>query len=61
MSGFLHQLALGAPLFALILTGYLLMRVGRWPAAMSQHLTRFVFSVGLPAMQIGRASCRERV
>lgn len=50
MSGFLHQLALGAPLFALILTGYLLMRVGRWPAAMSQHLTRFVFSVGLPAM-----------
>src|SRR5574343_246102 len=50
MSGFLHQLALGAPLFALILTGYLLMRVGRWPPAMSQHLTRFVFSVGLPAM-----------
>ncbi|NML27165.1 AEC family transporter [Zoogloea dura] len=50
MNAFLHQLALGAPLFALILTGYLLMRVGRWPTAMSQHLTRFVFSVGLPAM-----------
>ncbi len=50
MSAFLHQLALGAPLFALILAGYLLMRVGRWPPAMAQHLTRFVFSVGLPAM-----------
>jgi predicted permease len=50
MNAFLHHLALGVPLFALILTGYLLMRVGRWPKAMAQHLTTFVFSVGLPAM-----------
>ncbi|MDE2442295.1 MAG: AEC family transporter [Betaproteobacteria bacterium] len=50
MNAFLHHLALGAPLFALILTGYLLMRVGGWPKAMAQHLTTFVFSVGLPAM-----------
>lgn len=50
MNAFLHHLALGAPLFALILTGYLLMRVGGWPKAISQHLTTFVFSVGLPAM-----------
>lgn len=50
MNAFLHHLALGVPLFALILLGYLLMRVGGWPKAMSHHLTTFVFSVGLPAM-----------
>lgn len=50
MNAFLHHLALGVPLFALILVGYLLMRVGSWPKAMAQHLTTFVFSVGLPAM-----------
>lgn len=50
MSAFLHHLTLGIPLFSLILLGYLLMRLGGWPAAMSHHLTVFVFSVGLPAM-----------
>ena len=50
MTAFLHHLALGAPLFALILVGYLLMRFAQWPQAMAQHLTTFVFSVGLPAL-----------
>ena len=50
MNAFLHHLALGVPLFTLILLGYLLMRVGGWPKAMSHQLTTFVFSVGLPAM-----------
>ena len=50
MNAFLHQLGLGAPLFALVLTGYLLIRVAGWPQAMACHLTTFVFSVGLPAM-----------
>ncbi len=50
MSEFLHHLALGTPLFALILLGYLLMRYAGWTQAMAQHLTTFVFSVGLPAM-----------
>ena len=50
MNAFLHQLSLGAPLFALILTGYLLTRLGGWPQAMAQHLSTFVFRVGLPAM-----------
>lgn len=50
MTAFLHHLALGAPLFALILAGWLLMRYARWPTAMADHLTTFVFSVGLPAM-----------
>lgn len=50
MTAFLHHLTLGAPLFALILIGYLLMRFTGWPRTMAQHLTTFVFSVGLPAM-----------
>lgn len=50
MNAFLHHLTLGAPLFALILTGYGVMRLSGWPQAMSRHLTTFVFSVGLPAM-----------
>ena len=50
MTAFLHHLTLGAPLFALILIGYLLMRFASWPRTMAQHLTTFVFSVGLPAM-----------
>src|SRR5574343_1717417 len=50
MNAFLHHLGLGTPLFALILLGYLLMRPAGWPKARAQHLTTFVFSVGLPAM-----------
>ena len=50
MTAFLHHLTLGAPLFALVLIGYLLMRFASWPRTMAQHLTTFVFSVGLPAM-----------
>lgn len=50
MTAFLNQLALGAPLFALILAGWLLMRHTGWPRAMAEHLTTFVFGVGLPAM-----------
>lgn len=50
MNAFLHHLALGAPLFALILAGYLLIRIGGWSKSMTDHLTTFVFSVGLPAM-----------
>ena len=50
MTAFLHHLTLGAPLFALVLVGYLLMRFASWPRTMAQHLTTFVFSVGLPAM-----------
>ena len=42
MSAFLHQLSLAAPLFALVFAG--------WPAAMSDNLSRFVFSVAMPAM-----------
>jgi predicted permease len=50
MSSFLHQLSLAAPLFALVFVGYGLMRFSGWPAAMSDNLSRFVFSVAMPAM-----------
>ena len=50
MNTFLNQVALAAPLFVLVFLGYALMRFFRWPKAMADHMTRFVFSVALPAM-----------
>ena len=50
MNTFLNQIALATPLFALVLLGYALMRLFHWPKAMADHMTRFVFSVALPAM-----------
>jgi malonate transporter len=47
---FAHHVGLAAPLFVLVLVGYLLMRGCGWPKAMSENLSRFVFSVALPAM-----------
>ena len=49
MTVFLHQVALAAPLFLLVFIGYALMRLTRWPVSISHALTRFVFSVALPA------------
>lgn len=50
MNTFLNQIALATPLFLLVLLGYALMRLFHWPKAMADHMTRFVFSVALPAM-----------
>lgn len=50
MSTFLHHLALAFPLFVLVAVGYVLIQWGRWPKAVSDALTRFVFAVALPAM-----------
>lgn len=50
MNPFLHQITLAAPLFILVFVGYALMRFFDWPKSMSANLTRFVFSVALPAM-----------
>ena len=49
MQSFWHLLALTAPLFLLVLLGYALSRWGRWPREASDALTRFVFSVAIPA------------
>ena len=50
METFVHHVELAAPLFVLVFVGYVLMRGFAWPQAMSDNLSRFVFSVALPAM-----------
>jgi predicted permease len=50
MQAFPHLLALTAPLFLLVLTGYVVMRGLRWPAAVSDALAQFVFAVAVPAL-----------
>ena len=50
MDTFLHHVSLAAPLFSLVFVGYGLMRFSGWPVAMSDSLSRFVFSVAMPAM-----------
>jgi len=50
MPTFLHHVLLAAPLFVLVLVGYVLMRFSGWPKSMSDNLSQFVFSVALPAM-----------
>jgi malonate transporter and related proteins len=46
----LHRAELTLPLFVLIALGYALMRWAKWPPEVSSALTRFVFSVALPAL-----------
>jgi hypothetical protein len=50
MSTFVHHLELSAPLFLLVLAGYLLAASGRWPKAVSDALAKFVFAVAVPAL-----------
>jgi len=50
MGSLWHQIALSLPLFVLIVLGYGLIRWGKWPATITDGLTRFVFSLALPAM-----------
>ena len=41
---------LTAPLFLLVLLGYALLRWAHWPQPLADALTRFVFSVAIPAL-----------
>jgi malonate transporter and related proteins len=50
VDAFARILALTAPLFLLVLLGYALTRWGRWPKPVADALTRFVFSVAIPAL-----------
>jgi predicted permease len=47
---FVQLVELSAPLFALVLIGYLIGRSGRWPVSYSEVLTKFLFAVPLPAL-----------
>jgi predicted permease len=49
MAGVGHFVALTAPLFLLVFLGYALTRLLRWPSTATDALTRFVFSVAMPA------------
>lgn len=50
MDTLLHHVALASPLFVLVLVGYLVMKLTGWPNEIAESLTKFVFSVALPAM-----------
>lgn len=50
MSSLLHQIILSAPFFILVFLGYAAMRFGRWPKSMSESISRFVFTLAMPAM-----------
>jgi predicted permease len=50
MDVFLHHLSLAMPLFLLVFVGYAAMRISGWPTVVSDSLTRFVFSLAIPAM-----------
>ncbi|MBK8335375.1 MAG: AEC family transporter [Sterolibacteriaceae bacterium] len=50
MQTFVHHFSLAAPLFILVLVGYALQRWGSWPKAATDALSRFVFSIALPAL-----------
>ncbi|AKJ41036.1 AEC family transporter [Pragia fontium] len=45
-----HQIVLSAPLFILAILGYGLIRWAKWNKNVADGLTKFVFSVALPAM-----------
>jgi malonate transporter len=50
MSAFVTHFTLAAPLFILVLGGYVFARLADWPSTASVALTRFVFSLALPAL-----------
>lgn len=50
VNAFLQLVELSAPLFALVLVGYLIGISGRWPVSYSEALSKFLFAVPLPAL-----------
>ncbi|MBC7984329.1 MAG: AEC family transporter [Candidatus Obscuribacterales bacterium] len=50
MSAFYQYFVLSAPLFAIVLIGYLLAQWPRWRVAWTQWATKFVFFFAIPAM-----------
>lgn len=50
MHAFVQLVELSAPLFALVLLGYVIGRSPRWPPAYAEALSKFLFAVPLPAL-----------
>ena len=50
MNAFVQLVDLSTPLFGMVLVGYAIGRSGRWPAAYSEALSKFLFAVPLPAL-----------
>lgn len=50
MQGFGHFVGLTAPLFLLVFFGYALSGFAHWPRTATDALTRFVFTVAMPAL-----------
>ncbi|MDR3410397.1 MAG: AEC family transporter [Formivibrio sp.] len=50
MSTLFRQIMLSAPLFILVFVGYGVMRLAHWPKSMSEALSKFVFTLALPAL-----------
>ncbi|MDP3033139.1 MAG: AEC family transporter [Rhodocyclaceae bacterium] len=50
MSSFFHQFALSSPLFLLVLIGYGVARWGHWPQSAAEALSRFAYTIAIPAM-----------
>lgn len=50
MSAFLHYLVLSAPLFGVVMLGYVVGRLPFWKQGWTQVLSKFVFAVPLPAL-----------
>lgn len=46
----IHQFMLSAPLFLLVLIGYLLICVSGWPQEVAKAMSKFVFNVAVPAL-----------
>ena len=61
MQSFFHHFELAAPLFVLVGLGYGLARSGRFPANVSEALTKFVFGVALPALLFSLMSDLSRL
>lgn len=57
MTAFLHAFATQfyalLPFFILIATGYILVRIFKWPSSFTDELTRFLFNLAIPIMLFG--------
>jgi predicted permease len=58
---FLQAFELALPLYLLILVGYLLTRYARWPKAVPEALSRFVFVIAIPSMLFALTSDLSRL